>query len=967
MDEKNLINQVKESENYEQSKTISDVQDIPNLNSRGLDFERYFTKSLFESGKKPEDAFEWEKTDIDIADDSGKNMFVQKEVEFPKFWSQLARKIVGSKYFFGEIGTQERESSLKQLVWRVTSTFKDWALKQKYFKDVKDAEAFEDELAFNTLNQAVAFNSPVWFNVGTHKISHEKSKDEKECYIIDLDKPHGQEVIKLPLGKERTYPQTAACFIQSVGDTMEDIMDLAKKEALLFKYGSGTGSNISTLRSSKEKLSGGGKPSGPLAYWSFWDKVAGIVKSGGKTRRAAKMDILNIEHPDILEFIESKKREEEKSHMLLDNGISWMEAQDTVSFQNTNISVRATDKFMEAVEKDEDLKTVPVNNSEMSDEMPVYKARFLLKKIAESTHFCGDPGMQFNDTINKWHTCPNSGKINASNPCSEYMFLDNSSCNLASINLMKFVDENGNFKIKDFKRVVKTTAIAQDLEVDNSSYPTKEIAENSHKFRPLGMGYANLGGVVMTLGYPYDSEESRNIASVITALMTAKVYETSTEMAESLGTFEEFEKNRSEMLKVMEMHKQGLEMIDREKVPSGFKEVFDEAERTWENVIIRGEKYGFRNAQATVLAPTGTIGFMMDADTKGIEPEIGLVQTKLLSDGGILKLVNSSVKKALEKLSYKEDEISIIMEYIEENETIEGAPYIKEEHLAVFDCANKPANGTRTISYYGHLRMMSAVQPFLSGAISKTVNLPESADVNEIEEVYINAWKMGLKAVALYRDKSKRFQPLSFKKKEKKELIVEAKPTRRKLPNSRASIIHKFQIADHEGYLIFGLYPDGKPGELFINMSKEGSTIGGLMDIIGTLVSISLQYGVPIEDVIKKFKHQKFEPRGIVFDGHPDIKTAESILDYIGQFMEKTFLQGKKNLEAYKPLNLNSEESDFNEDSYESKNQDNSEMTEPEGELGGFCTICGTQMIKKGHCNEHCPKCGHHNQNGCGQ
>jgi ribonucleoside-diphosphate reductase alpha chain len=910
--------------------------------------ERYFTKlkknTVF-------DCFNWEKKDVEIADDSGKVMFVQKEVEFPDFWSALARKITSSKYFYGAPGTNERENSLKQLIWRVSSTFRDWSLKQKYM-DEEEAKIFEEEIAFVNISQLMAFNSPVWFNVGLHKISKDHGKDQRDSYVVD---GYG-EIIKMPIGKEKEYPQTSACFIQEVEDTMESIMDLAKKEAMLFKYGSGTGSNISTLRSSKEKLSGGGKPSGPLAYWQFWDKVAGIVKSGGKTRRAAKMDILNVDHPDILEFIESKKREEEKMHILIDKGVDWREAQDTVSFQNTNISVRATDNFMEAVAKDEDWQTVPVHNKDMASQMPKYKAKELMKKIAEATHFCGDPGMQFHDTINKWHTCPNSGKINGSNPCSEYMFVDNSSCNLASLNLMRFI-KNDQFDIESFGKAVKITSIAQDLEFDNSSFPTKEIAENSHKFRPLGMGYANLGSLIMSLGLAYDSDEARNLAAVITALMTGKVYETSTEIAERVGCFKEFYKNKEPMMKVIHMHRQALDKINLSKLPENFKEVFNAAVKTWDNVIERGEKFGFRNAQATVLAPTGTIGFMMDADTKGIEPEIGLVQFKLLSDGGVLKLVNNTIEKTLTKLGYSSDEIKAIIKHIEKEETIEGAPGLKEEHLPIFDCANKPKNGKRTIHYSGHIKMMAAVQPFLSGAISKTVNLPKEATVEEIEKVYMEAWKLGLKAVALYRDESKRFQPLSFSKKEKKEEIIEERPLRKKLPSTRSSLTHKFRIANHEGYLTFGLYPEGGPGELFINMSKEGSTIGGLMDTIGTLVSISLQYGVSIEDLAKKFRHQKFEPRGVVFEGHKDIKTAESIIDYIGQFMELVFVNSKikDNLLVHETIKGKVPDAKLS-------NFINTE----EGELGGFCNICGTQMIKRGHCIEECPSCHYQNQNGCG-
>jgi len=585
--------------------------------------------------------------------------------------------------------------------------------------------------------------------------------------------------------------------------------------------------------------------------------------------------------------------------------------------------------------------------------MPKYKAKELMNDIAKGTHFCGDPGMQFDDTINKWHTCPNSARINASNPCSEYMFVDNSSCNLASLNLMKFIDENGNFNIEDFSNTVRTTAIAQDLEIDNSAYPTKEIAENSHKFRPLGMGYANLGSLVMFLGLPYDSDGARAVAASITALLTGKVYETSTEMAEKIGAFNEFEKNRIPMLDVMRIHREELKNIKVENLPKEFISVFEEAKKIWDNVVNRGEQFGFRNAQATVLAPTGTIGFMMDADTKGIEPEIGLVQVKLLSDGGILKLVNGTVEKALKKLGYNEKQVEEILNYVIENETIEGAPHLKESHLPVFDCANKPSNGNRTIYYKGHLKMMSAVQPFISGAISKTVNLPKEASVEEIEKVYIEAWQMGIKAVALYRDQSKRIQPLNFSK--KKEI---GKPIRRKLPTTRNSVTHKFDISGHEGYITIGLFEDGTPGETFISMNKEGSTIGGLMDAFATSLSFNLQYGVPLEYLVKKFKHQRFEPRGIVWQGHPEIKTAESIVDYIFTFLEKEFIEKEMEIPERKFISEKIGDTSLKEKEIEEISPD---------QLGSMCPVCGTQMIMKGHCNEICIRCGNENQNGCGQ
>ena len=851
---------------------------------KGLKFERYFTQE----GKVPEDYFEWGRDDISVCDDEGVELFKQKNVEFPKHWSHLARKIVGSKYFFGQEGTSEREDSLRSLVRRVTDTMAEWGIKQNYFSE-KEAKIFEEELDYLAYSQKMAFNSPVWFNVGVHKLA-KGSKEKKESYIIN----EKGKIISLPRGKERVYPQTSACFIQSLGDTMEEIMTLARNEALLFKYGSGTGTNLSTLRSSREKLSGGGKPSGPLAYWAFWDKVAGIVKSGGKTRRAAKANILDMIHPDILEFILSKQEEEKKLHILIDNGVPWKEAQESVNYQNTNISTRATNSFMQAVLDDEDWQTIPVHSKELASQMPVYKAKELMRKIAEATYFCGDPGMQFHDTINKWHTCPNSGEIKASNPCSEYMFLDDSSCNLASQNLMKFIQikndlESARFKIAEFKHSVRTTVIAQDLAIDNSSSPTRKIAENSHNFRPLGMGYANLGSLVMSLGLPYDSDEARAVAGAITALMTGIVYETSTEMAEKFGTFKEFEKNREPMLKVMEMHRKAIDDIDRAKLPRGLEDILDAARETWDNVVTRGETHGYRNAQATVLAPTGTIGFMMDCDTKGVEPEIGLVQTKLLSDGGVLRLVNGNVAPVLERLGYTDKEVEEMINYIDKEETMEGAPHIKHEHLAIFDCSNKPSDGTRTISSYGHLKMMEAVQPFLSGAISKTVNLPEEATVEEIEQTYIDAWKMGLKAVALYRDNSKRIQPLNFSKKGLEKEV--SHPLRRKLPTTANSIRHKFNVANHEGYLHVGLYEDDSPGEVFITMNKEGSTIGGLMDVIGTLTSVALQYGVPLEDLIRKFRFQRFEPKGLILEGHPEIKTADSVIDYIFHFMDKQFLE----------------------------------------------------------------------------
>jgi ribonucleoside-diphosphate reductase alpha chain len=932
---------------------------------RGLTIDRYFTKQ----GKSAESYFEFEKRDADITDDNGVKLWTQKDAEFPAQWSKLASDITASKYFFGEQETPQRENSVKDLVGRVSSTIANWAVRQHYLSSRKEANIFEQELAYLAYSQKMAFNSPVWFNVGTH-LCAKPSKEEKKAWRI-ADKnmtilyptPFGNvefnvkkgTAIPIQRGEDILYPQTAACFIQSVDDTMESIMELAEREALLFKYGSGTGTNLSSLRSSREKLSSGGKPSGPLAYWAFYDKVAGIVKSGGKTRRASKMDSLEDAHPDIMEFINSKREEEKLLHILIDNGIPGQRAQESVNYQNTNISIRATDAFMQAAVDDREWQTVPVHNKDMADKMPRYNAKKMLREIAEATHFCGDPGFQFSDTINRWYTCKNSEAIRASNPCSEYMFVDDSSCNLASQNLMAFreEDENEKFDIPAFERAIRLTTIAQDLEVDNSSYPTKKIAENSHKFRPLGMGYANLGALVMSFGLPYDSDEARAIAASITALMTANVYKTSAEMAKKIGTFKEFQKNKEPMIEIMKMHREALKQIQKDKLPKGLESILDTAEKRWDEVVELGEKYGYRNAQATVLAPTGTIGFMMDCDTKGVEPEIGLVQTKKLVGGGSLRLVNTTVEPTLRKLGYDEKQIQDMNKYILEKETIEGAPHIKEEHLAIFDCSNKPEGAKRTIPVYGHLKMMAAVQPFISGAISKTVNMPKEATVEEIEQAYIDSWKMGLKAVAIYRDKSKRAQPLNFSD---KGLEGKVKPVRRKLPITRPGIIHKFEIAGHEGYLKVGLYDDGTPGETFIDMSKEGTTIKGLMDSLAISLSLNLQYCVPLEKLVEKFRHQKFEPYGLVH-GHPEIHTADSIVDYLAHFLQKQFNLKNGNGDESKELTMQQ----VAEIPVAGKKEESTE------EAGGFCTVCGARMVKKGHCKEVCSKCGWESPKGCGE
>ncbi len=913
-----------------------------------LKIEKYFTKGIEDVYKD----ISWNKSDVEIADGDGKTLFVQKNCEFPKYFSPLARKVIASKYFYGDQNSIERENSFRQLGGRVSETIADWGLKDGYF-DKNGRDIFEQELGKLIFDQRAAFNSPVWFNVGTNRYPSKKTKDDREEYAFINGK-----IRRIPINKLQEYPQTSACFIQSVGDTMREILMLSVYEGMLFSYGSGTGTDLSTLRSSREKLSGGGKPSGPLAYELFYDDIARIVKSGGKTRRAAKMNSLKDNHPDIKEFIEAKSIQEKVIKNLIDIGYNPDFATENAQYQNANFSIRISDEFMKAVENNKDWQTIPVHNKELAKQMPKYKARELLRLIAKGTWECGDPGMQFDTTINKWHTCPNSARINASNPCSEYMFIDNSSCNLASHNLRGFVDENGQFNTSDFEKAIELFTIAQDILIDNSSFPRKEIAENSHRFRPLGQGHANLGGMLMSMGIPYDSDEGRAIAASITALQTAKVYKTSTKMAEKIGAFEEYEKNKKPMMKVLEKHRDELDKIDRNKL-NGLENILDRAYSVMDNAIERGKKFGYRNAQATVLAPTGTIGFMMDCDTTGIEPDGALVKYKLLAGGGILKIINNSVPFALEKLGYDEKQKKSILKYIDENETIEGSE-LKPEHLSVFDCAFKPKKGKRTISPMGHVKMMAAVQPFLSGAISKTVNMPEEATVEEIEKTYVDAWKMGLKAIAIYRYGSKPRQPLSTSKKEK-TLEQKLTPVRKKLPETRQSLTHKFDIAGHEGYFTVGLYDDGQPGEIFINMSKEGSTLGGLMDNWATTISLALQYGVPLKKLVEKYRGQKFEPRGLTGNKKDGIHTADSIPDYIGQWFKKRFLDGtekekeKSEIEPLKKIENNIKNKNEEKDLFEGMKPD-----------GDFCINCGAQMFKLGHCEQRC-KCGFVDYKGCGK
>jgi ribonucleoside-diphosphate reductase alpha chain len=823
-------------------------------------------------------------------------IYEEENVEVPASWSMLATNIVASKYFYGGRGTKVREKSVRQLIHRVARTIADWGLKDGYFASSEDAEVFYNELCYICVNQYAAFNSPVWFNIGLHQ-TYGITADGRSSYAWN-----GETGLIEKVDDAYKKPQASACFIQAVGDSMEDIMRLATSEAMLFKYGSGTGTDLSTIRSSKEKLSGGGVPSGPISFMRVFDQVAAVIKSGGKTRRAAKMQSLKVEHPDIMDFICCKVREEKKARALIGAGYDGSfngEAYSSVMFQNANLSVRASDEFMKATEAGTVWHTKAVTTGKIVD---VLNARDIMKEIAQSAYECGDPGMQYDTTINHWHTCPNSGRINASNPCSEYMFVDNSACNLASINLMKFIGDGDLFNFRAFQHVVRILIIAQDILVDSGSYPTLEIATNSHLFRPLGLGYANLGAMLMALGKPYDSDEGRAIASIITALLTGYAYATSADVATELGTFEEYQKNREPMLGVINMHRSALERIERYEWLSDLRQ---EANSLWDSVLESGRKHGFRNAQVTVLAPTGTIGFMMDCDTTGVEPDIALVKYKQMADGGMFKLVNRTIPMALERLGYSKEEIGEIIKYIDEHDTIEGAPHIKEEHISVFDCAFKPQNGVRFIDYHAHLKMMAAVQPFLSGAISKTVNMPSTVSPEEIYEVFMDGWKMGLKAVAIYRDGSKGIQPLSTSK-EKKDGKADAatsssatdsqggmlKPYRRRMPATRQSITHKFEVAGHQGYLTVGLYEDGTPGELFITMAKEGSTVGGIMDAFGTAISMCLQYGVPLSTLIDKFSHSRFEPSG--FTKNPEIPFAKSLVDYIFRWMDLMFGEGKK-------------------------------------------------------------------------
>ena len=899
----------------------------------GLEFPRFFSRE----GSDPFDEIEWESRVALIGSEQGEVVFEQRDVEIPSFWSQQATNIVVSKYFRGQMESPTRERSVKQLIGRVVDTLTQWARAQRYFASEDDLQAFSDDLKHLLVFQKAAFNSPVWFNCGFEEA-----------------------------------PQCSACFINSVEDTMDSILTLARTEGMLFKFGSGTGTNLSSIRSSRELLAGGGTPSGPVSFMKGYDAFAGVIKSGGKTRRAAKMVVLNVDHPDIVDFINCKVDEERKAWALIDAGYDGSftgTAYSSVFFQNSNNSVRVSDDFMRAVLDDGEWQTRAVTDDCV---METLRARDLMRLIAEGTHVCGDPGMQFDTTINDWHTCPNTDRIRASNPCSEYMFLDDSACNLSSLNLMKFLAAGGAFDAEAFSAGVRTMITAQEIMVDNASYPTKAIERNSHAYRPLGLGYANLGALLMSRGLPYDSDEGRDWAGALTALMTGEAYAQSARIARDHGgPFTGHAANREPFVRVIGKHRDALKSINTAHVP---ETLFAAASRSWDDAVELGEAFGYRNAQATVLAPTGTIGFMMDCDTTGVEPDIALVKYKKLVGGGLMKIVNNTVPMALRHLGYEQAQVDAIVVYIDEHETIEGAPHLDPKHLAVFDCAFKPARGSRSIHYTGHIKMIGATQPFISGAISKTINVPTDARVEDIEQAYIDAWRLGTKAVSIYRDGSKRTQPLNTSRIGHMATTgtpATPQPVRHRLPDERQAITHKFDIAGHEGYITVGLYENGTPGEIFLVMAKEGSTISGFADAFAQAVSYALQYGVPLQVLVDKFSHVRFEPAGM--SKNPNVRMAKSIVDYIFRWMATKFLSPEAQYHAgvNVPSDIQSVGEQLELDSLgadDGGSPAGSFTDEGTAERGTTfaiqndedappCSTCGAIMIRNGSCYK-CVNCG---------
>src|SRR5712671_724139 len=934
--------------------------------SPGLAFRRLFTKP----GVSPYNEVEWDLRLAQITDAKGNVIFEQKDVEVPKDWSMTATNIVASKYLHGKLGTPDRETGVRQLVTRVAETIRNWGLAQGYFKTPEDGATFHDELVHILVRQYAAFNSPVWFNVGCDRI--EPNSDARNWHW----NAQTQQVEFGVTGY--STPQCSACFINSVKDSLDSILTLAKTEGMLFKWGSGTGTNLSPLRSQTEGLSGGGTASGPLSFMKGFDAFAGVIKSGGKTRRAAKMVILNVDHPDIVEFIECKYKEETKAHALIRAGYDSAidgEAYSSIFFQNANHSVRVSDDFMRAVEQDKDWWTKNVIDGQPADKL---RARDLIYKMAESTWHCGDPGMQFDTTVNRWHTCKTTARINASNPCSEYMFLDDTACNLASLNLMKFVNSSGQFDVPAYKHAVDVTITAQEILVDFASYPTPRIAENSHNFRPLGLGYANLGALLMSMALPYDSDQGRDVAGAVTALMCGEAYAQSARVAERMGPFPGYAVNREAMTEVIRMHRDSMRGINPAHVQP---DLLLAAQHSWDDALKLGEEHGFKNSQVTVLAPTGTIGFMMDCDTTGIEPDLALVKYKKLVGGGLIKIVNNTVPQAMMKLGYSPEQTSEIVAYIDKHSTAEGAPHFLAEHLPVFDCSLAPAGGGRSITWTGHVKMMAAAQPFLSGAISKTINMPEESTIEDISQAYLLSWKMGLKAVAIYRDNSKRSQPLSAAGQKKDDKKVEDAATaalgavaaiqrelfpraqREKMPAERASVTHKFSIGGHEGYITVGMYEDNRPGEIFIKMSKEGSTLSGIMDGLALTISLGLQYGVPLKVFVDKLLNTRFEPSGIT--ANPNIRFVSSVLDYIarwlgGRFISSDYLKlnggaHAENATTVAPAAVLSAMTQANLDAMQTALAASRLGNAHEG--APACSECGMLMVPNGACYK-CENCG---------
>jgi len=922
----------------EMSESESTVEDKPKAT---IPIARRFTRA----GVDVFDTIQWDTRAAKIQGDSGDVVFEQTDVEVPSTWSPLATNIVASKYFRGHLGTPSRERSVRQLIGRVVRTLRSWGSEGGYFTDADQEAAFADELTSILVTQRACFNSPVWFNLG----------------VVE---PDGKVVPQ----------QASACFINAVEDSMTSIMDLAKTEAMLFKGGSGTGTNLSTIRSSREKLAGGGMASGPVSFMKGFDSFAGVIRSGGKTRRAAKMVILNADHPDVLDFIRCKSDEEQKAWALIESGYDGRfnvpgGAYDSIQYQNANHSVRVSDAFMRAVETNGSWQTRAVTTREVMDS---YQARDLLNEIAEATHLCGDPGLQYDTTINRWNPVKNSGRINATNPCSEFIFLDNTACNLASINLIRFADERGRFQVEDFAHCVDVLSLAMEIIVDFADYPTEKIAENSRNLRPLGLGYANLGALLMLNGYAYDSNEGRNLAAAITSLMCGRAYRRSAEIAARTGAFPEYAKNRAPFLEVIGLHKEYADKVPADDLPM---ELHHAARQSWEDALRLGRRHGFRNAQMTVIAPTGTIAFMMDCDTTGIEPDIALVKYKQLVGGGMLKIVNRGVEAALRNRGYGEDKIRRVVAYIDEHDTIEGSPDVAAEDLSIFDCAFPSSRTGRSIHYMGHIRMMAAVQPFLSGGISKTVNMPKESTPDEIAQAYMESWKLGLKSVAIYRDGSKRSQPLNSQKKDEakassSQALVSSEPVplRQKLPDVRRSITHKFSIAGHDGYLTVGLYEDNRPGEVFLKMAKEGSTISGLMDTIGLMTSFSLQYGVPLKFLVDKFSHTRFEPSG--FTQNPEIPFAKSIVDYVFRWLGQTFPASAEGIgddpqeRNVEDMGLRMPVSDRVVAIRGGSMDEPGKMIAPIGrEDAPPCTQCGSIMVRAGACYA-CATCGE--TGGCG-